>query len=66
VQATVNGSSRDLPEAMSLADLLAALGINLDGIAIAVNDAVVPRNAYKGHRLRDGDRIEIIKAVSGG
>jgi sulfur carrier protein len=51
---------------MSLADLLAALGINLDGIAIAVNDAVVPRNAYKGHRLRDGDRIEIIKAVSGG
>lgn len=66
MRAFINGTSRRLADGETLATLLESLGINLDGIAVAVNDAVVPRNAYGSHALADGDRIEIIKAVSGG
>ena len=49
-------------------DLLLALNLPADGrgIAIAVNDAVVPRSRWPQHELREGDRVEIVKAVQGG
>jgi sulfur carrier protein len=64
--ATVNGTEKELADTTTLGELLASLGISLDGTAVAVNDAVVPRAAYAAHRLHDGDRVEIIRAVSGG
>ncbi|WP_372697971.1 sulfur carrier protein ThiS [Arthrobacter sp. JSM 101049] len=36
------------------------------GLAVAVNDEVVPRSAWAGTRLRPGDRIELLAAVQGG
>jgi sulfur carrier protein len=36
------------------------------GIAVAVNGEVVPRSAWAGHALRDGDRVEILTAAQGG
>lgn len=36
------------------------------GIAVAVNERVVPRGAWEGLWLEEGDRVEIIRAVQGG
>ena len=36
------------------------------GIAIAINESVVPRNDWKDTVLRSGDSIIIIKATQGG
>ena len=36
------------------------------GIAIAVNRQVIPRSRHHRHVLRDGDRIEAVRAVGGG
>ena len=36
------------------------------GIAVALNDAVVPRSAWPRTRLKAGDRVEIIKVMVGG
>ena len=36
------------------------------GVAIAVNDTVVPRQRWAAAELTDGDHIEIITAVQGG
>ncbi len=49
-------------------DLLKALVLPEDGkgIAIAVNDLVVSRSKWQEHELRDGDHIEIVRAVQGG
>lgn len=63
---TVNGSPQDF--AGTVADLLAA---RLDdprphGIAVAVNDEVVPRADWARHRLAVGDTVEIVTAVQGG
>jgi sulfur carrier protein len=36
------------------------------GIAVAVNGEVVPRTAWAGTPLRDGDRVEVLSATQGG
>jgi sulfur carrier protein len=36
------------------------------GVAIAVNDEVVPRSRWSDHRLNENDRVEIIRATQGG
>lgn len=36
------------------------------GVAVAVNDEVVPRGEWSSTALADGDVIEIVKAVQGG
>jgi sulfur carrier protein len=37
-----------------------------DGVAVAVNAAVVPRRQWPDVHLHDGDAIEVIHAVQGG
>ncbi|OLY91433.1 sulfur carrier protein ThiS [Cnuella takakiae] len=36
------------------------------GIAVAINNTVVPRANWKDHLLQDHDRILLIKATQGG
>lgn len=62
----VNGTSRELSEAATLADLIAELALDSRGIAVAVNDAVVTRSRYAEMALHEGDRVEVIHAVAGG
>lgn len=63
---TVNGSPQDFTG--TVADLLAA---RLDdprphGIAVAVNEEVVPRGDWARRPLAAGDAVEIVTAVQGG
>ena len=54
-------------EACSTSDLLRALDLGEGkGIAIAVNGAVVPRSQWEARSLKDGDKVEIVRAVQGG
>jgi len=46
--------------------LLGELDLRRDGIAVALNDDVVPRGEHALRALCDGDRLEIIVAVAGG
>lgn len=66
MKATVNGESRELPDGVTVQALLDLLGAPRTGIAVARNARVVRRSEYATHALRDGDEIEIIKAVAGG
>lgn len=63
----VNDTVHELPAAATLADLAHHLGLAARrGIAVAVNDAVIPRAAWPAHALADGDRILVIQATQGG
>jgi sulfur carrier protein len=62
----LNGAPATVPPGSTVADLLAAQGLSGPGIAVAVNDAVVRRAELAAHRLAEGDRVEIIRAVGGG
>jgi sulfur carrier protein len=62
----VNGEPTPLEQA-TLAELVeqrASAGPR--GIAVALNDAVIPRRAWPTTRLKAGDRVEIVKVMVGG
>jgi sulfur carrier protein len=63
---TVNGTERDVAAGVTLDALLATLALRRDGVAVALNDDVVPRAEQATRTLNDGDRLEIIVAVAGG
>jgi sulfur carrier protein len=63
MRVTVNGEARQLPEPAFLAELLPT---HCGGTAIALNGAVVPRARHRDTLLREGDVVEIVKAVQGG
>ncbi|MGP6157234.1 MAG: sulfur carrier protein ThiS [Vulcanimicrobiaceae bacterium] len=64
--ATINGAPRELTEGTTLGGLLAELGLTTNGVAIAVNQRVIPRRTFADHPLQDGDAVEIVRAVAGG
>ena len=67
VQVTINRESFMLPESGTLADVLSQLDISrLDGIAIAVNDTVIPKGEWEGYRLKSDDKVFVIRATQGG
>jgi sulfur carrier protein len=63
---TVNGEASDLPAGTTLAAVVAVLTAAPSGVAVAVNDTVVPRGAWPATTLGDGDRVEVLTAVQGG
>lgn len=62
----INDVALELANNTSLLDALKLRGIATDGIAVAINGAVLPRNAYPETILTDGDKLLIIKAFYGG
>jgi sulfur carrier protein len=67
---TVNGQPRDC-DAANLAELWRSETADLEiteprGFAISLNGAVVRRTAWPTTPMRDGDAVEIIRAMSGG
>ena len=52
---------------LKLIELLRELGLNEPkGMAIAINDRVIPKSTWNVHDLKPNDRIEIIRATQGG
>lgn len=63
----VNNTPQEAADNQPLIDLLADLGLAQPrGLAVAVNDAVVPRADWPTHAVRPHDRITIIRATQGG
>lgn len=65
---TVNGKPFDGQAQWKLTELLLQVSGQRDpeGTAVAVNEEVVPRGQWAETDLNEGDRIEILGAVSGG
>ena len=63
---TVNGAPRELPDGTTLGELLSALGVDVEGVAVAINLEVVPRGAIPHRALQSGDRVGLVRAVGGG
>ncbi len=67
MELVINGEPRQINAVQTLADVLEALDVpSKRGVAVAVNDAVVPRGRWAAERVEEGDRIEIIRATQGG
>ena len=62
----LNGEAREIPSSASLAELLEQTGYGARRVAVEVNREIVPRSRHPGHRLAEGDHIEIVHAIGGG
>ena len=65
---TVNQEERQGKAGLTIADVVANETGKKDatGIAIALNQAVVPHSQWENREVADGDEIDILVAVQGG
>ena len=66
MQLQINGQSRELPEGLTVASLLALLEIKAPRVAVEVNAEVVVKARHAQTALKSGDEIEIVTFVGGG
>ncbi len=67
MQITVNGEEHQLNSTRLLEAVLAEIGVsNLDGVAVAINEQVIPKSAWATTTLHEHDRLLIIRATAGG
>ncbi len=63
----VNDKPHEAAAGTMLAQLLLELGLTAaQGVAIAINDTVVPRSAWEEYCLAEGDQVLVIQATQGG
>lgn len=63
---TLNGAPHQVPPGQTLDQLIAALSLENQALALAVNRNVVPRKAWPGQVLQVQDQVEIVRAIGGG
>jgi sulfur carrier protein len=62
----VNGEPQDVVGGATVHGLLRELGVDGEGVAVALNGAVLRRGDWGKTALGDGDAVEIVRAVGGG
>jgi len=63
---TVNGKSMELPEGLTIEDLLVRLAVPRQFTAVALNREIAPKASYTTTALSEGDKVEIVRPMGGG
>ena len=63
---SINGEPRRVAAGLSVAGLVAELGLNPKKVAVERNLEIVPRSTHADVMLADGDQLEIVHFVGGG
>ncbi|WP_159023396.1 sulfur carrier protein ThiS [Formosa sp. L2A11] len=66
ISINVNNAIHQVAEDTSLATIVSKLSPIKNGIAVAVNNTVIPKNNWKKTRVLNNDNILIIQATQGG
>jgi sulfur carrier protein len=65
---TLNGRRRELPRGATVEAAVRHSGAPEagHGVAVAVDGEIVPRAEWQRTKLREGQRVEVLRAVQGG
>ena len=66
MQVLLNGELREIPDGLTVAGLLAHLGVKAQRVAVEVNETVVTKDRYEAQKISPGDAVEIVAFVGGG
>ena len=66
ISITLNGKPHQIEGPTGITDFLRALDINPQQVAVALNGEVVPRDRWPSATIREGDAVEVVRAVGGG
>ena len=64
----LNGETAELAEGATVQAAVDTLDLPAAGrgVAVAVDAEVVPRTEWERHELREGARVEVLRAIQGG
>ena len=62
----VNNQPKEVEQDIVVHALLSSLQIAINGIAVAVNNAVIPKSEWAAKQLKADDKVMIIQATQGG
>jgi len=66
IEIELNGEARRVPPQHTLNDLVDALSLTGQALALAVNRNVVPRQQWTQRVLQAQDKVDIVRAIGGG
>jgi len=66
IEIQINGALREVPESLTVSELLILLELAHKRLAVEINRDIVPRSRHAEHRLQPGDQVELIQAMGGG
>ncbi|MET3132341.1 sulfur carrier protein [Oxalobacteraceae bacterium GrIS 1.11] len=66
IEILLNGAPRQVPPQHTLHELVEALALSGQALALAVNRSVVPRQLWAQQVLRAQDQVDIVRAIGGG
>ena len=66
MQLLINGTPTEIPADFTARQLVEHLDVVGKRVALEVNGQIVPRSGYADHRLKEGDKVEIVHAIGGG
>jgi thiamine biosynthesis protein ThiS len=62
----VNGDEKAAADGIAISDLIVALGLKPERLAVEVNRKIVRRTDWPSTTLSEGDKVEIVHFVGGG
>lgn len=62
----LNGEERELPDGISVANLILQLDLRPEQVAVERNGELMRQGEHAGTRLQDGDVVEVVTLVGGG
>ena len=66
IEVRLNGEPRSFPSGVTLIDVLKALELDPERVAIELNRAIVKREKWAAASVEGGSEIEIVQFVGGG
>jgi sulfur carrier protein len=66
VTITLNGSSNEVADGTTMEQLVAVLSLPERGVALAMNNEVIPRQVWASTRVLPDARVEVITPAQGG
>lgn len=63
---SVNNKETELLDGNTIAQLAIQLELPAQGVAVAVNNKMIPRKEWETYAIQEGDNLTIIKAACGG
>lgn len=66
MQLTVNGRPTEVPDDTRLPGLIESLGLRVGSVVVEHNGNALLRSELAAVELREGDRLELVRAVAGG
>ena len=66
IEIELNGAPHTMAAQQRVRDLIVALGLAHQSLAVAINREVVPRHRWGERVLEARDRVEVVRAIGGG